>query len=197
MHISLDAAVVGLAAILVVGLIGGITTLARRRGTRLILPGVLLGVAGGFLILHEIAARSNWAPYGFWLDIQAILHGHTWAWRTSVAYSLSPLFAVMFLAIGGAMLLSRAELGVRMCQWVGRLAVGAAVFLAIALASTLAWAMTLSSQAPGYLFWSHQGVFGTSLLSVFVIAVLAMAAATGLVISGCTRCLRTESFESA
>ncbi len=196
-QVSLDAAVVGLAALVVVGFIGGVRSLPRERRTRLILPGVVLGVAGGLLILREIASRSNWVPYGFWLDIQAVFHGRIWAWRTSVAYSLSPLFAIMFLAIGGAMLLSRSELGVHMCRWVGRLAIGTGAFLGVALVCTLAWAMTLSSQAPGYLFWSHQGLFGNSLVSVFVVTVLVMAGASGLVIAGCTRCLRTKSFESA
>lgn len=196
MHISLDAAAACLGIILVVGLIAGVTTLTRRRRTRLLVPGILLAAAGGVLVLREIAFRSSRFPYSFSLEIRAVLRGSPWAWP-SVAYSLFPLLAVVLIALGGAILLSRAELGVHACKWMGRLAVGTGALLVVALVCTLGWALTLSSQAPGYLFWSHQGVFGTSLLSVFVVAVLIMAGATGLVIGGSTRCLRTESFESA
>lgn len=194
-HISLDAAATCLGIILVVGLVAGITTLARRRRTRLFLPVILLAAAGGLLLLREIAFGSSHSPYGFSFEIRAVLRGSPWAW-SSVVHSLLPLLAVVFISLGGALLLSRAELGIRACRWMGRLAVGTGVLLVVALFCTLGWATTLSSQAPGYLFWSHQGIFGASLLSVFVVAVFIMAGATGLVVGGSMRCLRTESFES-
>ena len=196
MHISLDAAATCLGIVLVVGLVAGIMTLTRRRRNRLFLPIILLAAAGGLLLLREIAFRSSQSPYGFWSEVRAVLRGSPWAW-SSAADSLLPLLAIVLVSLGGALLLWRAELGIHACQWMGRLAVGAGALLVVALVCTLGWAMTLSSQAPGYLFWSHQGVFGTSLFSVFVVAVLIMAGATGLVIGGSTRCLRAESFESS
>lgn len=87
-------------------------------------------------------------------------------------------------------MLKRAELGTRLCGWVGRLALGAAVFSGVALACTLVWAATLSVQAPGFLTWSNQGVLGISLLPVFVIAILAMTGACFVMATASTRCLR-------
>jgi hypothetical protein len=186
---SLDAVVVGLAAVLLLALIGGITSATRRNRVRLVLPVALLVIAGGLWLVHELVPRSPWWPYGFSLDFTELLHGHTWAWG-SVAYSLSAPLAVVALGTGGAILLSRADLGLGLCRWIGRLAVGVTALLGVALAGIVVWALTLSSQAPGFLYWGHVGLFGTSLFSVFLAAIVAMACSSGLAIAGCTRCSR-------
>ncbi len=194
-HLALYAAVIGLTAILVVALRGGWTNLARGRRRGLLLPGALLVMATGLFVVGQIATRSAWTPYGFSDDLRAILRGQTWEWP-SVAYTLCPTVAVVLLCFGGAILLSRANLGVRACRWVGRLSIGVATCLGIALLCDVAWSLALSAQAPGYLFWRHMGAFGDKLFPLYLATVVMMAAGTALVIAGCTRCLRASSERS-
>lgn len=191
-RISLCAAIVGLVGIFLVALVGGIRNLPKGSRRRLGLPGVMLALGPALAVADVLVSPSLWDPQvgfvGFSDELRAILHGHTWAWA-SLAHTLCSVLAITFLLVGGALLLSRAKLGINACRWLGRLAAGAAASLGVALACTLAWSSTLSTQAPGYLSWGHLGLFGTSLLSVFVVAVVVMAGATGLVIAGCRRCL--------
>jgi hypothetical protein len=90
-------------------------------------------------------------------------------------------------------LLSRADLSANACRWLGRLAIAIGACLALALLCTLAWSITLSSEAPGFLFWPNLGFMGRSLISVFLTTLAVMAGAAGLAIAGCTRCLRATA----
>jgi hypothetical protein len=181
------AAVVGLVGILVVTFIGGITTTANRDRTRLVLPTALLTIAGALVVVSEVVSSSRLIPFSFTEQIHAAVEGRPWAWPY-LAGTLSMLLGLIFLAGGGALLLFRAHLEVRLCRWVGHLATASAALLGCALVCLLVWSLSLSHQAPGFLFWSHQGLFGTSLLSVFVAIVLIMFATTALTIAGSTRC---------
>ena len=70
------------------------------------------------LFLREIAFRSSRFPYGFSLEIRAVLRGSPWAWP-SVAYSLFPLLAVVLIALGGAYCFRRRNLAfMRVNGWV-------------------------------------------------------------------------------
>ena len=189
-HFSVDIAIACLGAILVIAIFSCVKTLKNRNITRLVLPISLLLAAGALFILREIAYNSDWVlgNFGFWSEMQAIMHGDFEVWP-SVVFPLCTATAVLLLAFGGTILLRRAALDTGLCRWVGRIAVGAAIFLGCALVSTLAWAATLSVQAPGFLTWDRQGVLGISLLPVFVVAILAMTGACSLVIAASARCL--------
>ena len=100
-----------------------------------------------------------------------ILQGQTWEWP-SVAYTLCPTLALVFLCVGGGLMLSRAGLSANACRWLGRLAIATGACLGLALLCTLAWSITLSSEAPGFLFWPNLGFMGRSLISVFVVTLV-------------------------
>ena len=188
-HISVDVTIACLVPIFLVAVSGCVKTYRTRSRSRLILPAALFLLAGGLFILRDIAYHSDWVSFGFWSELQQIAHGQFGLWP-AVVFPLCTLTAILLLALGGTILLRRAELGTRLCRWVGHLAVGAAVCSGVALASTLVWAATLSVQAPGFLTWSRQGVLGISLLPDFVMAILAMTAACFVMVTASTRCLR-------
>jgi hypothetical protein len=190
-HISVDVTIACLVGIFVVAVVGCLKTYKTRSRSRLILPAALFLAAGGLFVVREIAYHSDWVigSFGFWSELWQIMHGQFRLWP-AVVFPLCTLIAIFLLVLGGAILLRRAELGARLCAWVGRLARGAAVFSGVALASTLIWAATLSVQAPGFLTWTSQGVLGISLLPVFVLAVLAMTGACFVMVTASTRCLR-------
>jgi hypothetical protein len=188
MLVSLVVAAAGLVAILVVAFFGGISALAPSRRRRMAVPSVLLVIAGALFVFGQLTPRSPWSPYGFSQQLKDVIDGRTWAWPT-VAHSLCPLVGLVFLVIGGATLLWRAELGMRACQWIGRITIGVAALLGMALVCLVTWAATLSHQAPGYLFWNHQGILGSSLVSVFIVTSMAMAGGTALAVVGCRRCM--------
>jgi hypothetical protein len=190
-HLLLYAAALGLGIML---LLATASAVRSRPGAwrRLILPGAVLMAAAGFFVAGQIASRNAWTPYGFSEDIHAILQGQSWEWP-SVAYTLCPTLALVFLCVGGGMVLSRAGLSANACRWVGRLAIATGACLGLALLCTLAWSFTLSSEAPGFLFWPNLGFMGRSLISVFVATLVGMAAAGSLALAGCTRCLRASS----
>lgn len=191
-HISVDVTIACLVAIFVVAVVGCVKTFKAGSRSRRILPAGMFLAAGGLFIVREIAYHSDWVigSFGFWSELWQIMHGHFGLWP-AVVFPLFTLIAIVLLAVAGAILLRRGQLGARLCGWVGQLALGAALFSGVALVSTLAWAATLSAQAPGFLTWSSQGVLGISLLPVFVIAVFAMTGACFVIVTASTRCLRT------
>lgn len=190
-HLLLYAAALGLGIML---LLAAVTAFRSTSGAwrRLSLPGALLVTAAGFFVTGQIASRNAWTPSGFSEDVHTILQGQTWEWP-SVAYTLCPTLALVFLCVGGGLMLSRAGLSANACRWLGRLAIATGACLGLALLCTLAWSITLSSEAPGFLFWPNLGFMGRSLISVFVVTFVGMAAAASLAIAGCTRCLRASS----
>jgi hypothetical protein len=98
---------------------------------------------------------------------------------------------MVIVVIGIVKLIRRVEFGPRLCRLQGGLAVVAAGSLAVAVISTLTWAATLYGEAPGFLIWTNEGVLGTPLLPLFILALVVMVGACSLVAVGCTRCLRS------
>jgi cell division protein FtsX len=64
------------------------------------------------------------------------------------------------------------------------------VCLGIFLVWTLLWVVTLSQQAPEFLTARDQGIFGTPLLPVFLVAIVVTAISMWAAVSGSARCLR-------
>ena len=192
MHFSVDAAIVCLGAVLAVAFIGYARSWSRLTGSRRVVPFVLLLAAGGLFVVREIAYHSDWVlgNHGLWWGIQALAHGRFALWP-EVAFPLCMLASVVLFAVGGFMLFRRAELEAPLCRWIGGLAIGAAVFLGVALLSTVLWAVTLSVQSPGFLNRSSQGVLGAPLLPVFAVTIAAMAGTCWIVVAATARCLHT------
>ena len=118
-----------------------------------------------------------------------VLNGNFRFWPV-VVLPVCALGSIALAVIGGVQLMRRVEMGPRLCRVHGLLGTVAAGSLGIFLIAILAWVATLSLQAPDFLTASDQGIFGTPLLPLFVVAILFMSAAGWMVVSASARCRR-------
>jgi hypothetical protein len=99
--------------------------------------------------------------------------------------------SIVLATVGGVQLIGRVDMGPRSYRIQGYLAKATAGCLGIALVSTMLWVITLTVQVPSFLTAKDQGILGTALLPVFLVAVAVMAVAMWIVASGSARCLRS------
>jgi hypothetical protein len=195
-HVATDAVIVCLGLILVMAVAAGIRAMRRGLGTRLRLPMTLLLLSGVLFALGEIAYRADQRfafgerPERVWTTLSWIVHGNVRFWP-EVVFPACTAASVVLVLIGGVKLVRRVDFGPRAYRLMGSIAIVAAGALGIVLASTLSWATTVCVQAPGFLTSKDQGVLGTSLLPVFILAVVVMVGAGWLAVASSSRCLRS------
>lgn len=187
-HIAVAVAVACLAVVLGIAVVARVRAL--RSGSRggLLAPASVL-LAAGFEYAH-FSGPTGGPPSG-WTALKLVLvNGQFELWR-QVIFPLCTAGTMVIVVIGIVKLIRRVEFGPRLCRLQGGLAVVAAGSLAVAVISTLTWAATLYGEAPGFLIWTNEGVLGTPLLPLFILALVVMVGACSLVAVGCTRCLRS------
>ena len=195
-HGATDAVIVCLGLILVMAVTAGIRAMRRGGGTRLRLPMALLLLSGVLFALGEIAYRADQRfafgerPERVWTTLNWIVHGNFRFWP-EVVFPACTAASVVLVLIGGVKLVRRVDFGPRAYRLMGSVAIVAAGALGIVLASTLSWATTVCVQAPGFLTSKDQGVLGTSLLPVFILAIVVMVGAGWLAVASSSRCLRS------
>jgi hypothetical protein len=108
-----------------------------------------------------------------------------------VIFPLCAVASVVLAAVGGVKLLRRVDFPPRMFRLQGSLAVVSAGSLCVVLISTISWVAALSEQAPAFLTSRDGGIFGTSFLPVFIVAIVVMIGTSWLVVTRSARCLRS------
>jgi hypothetical protein len=194
-HIATVVAITffGLALILVAA--AAVRVLWRVNRRRLLAPLSLLCTSAVFFVLGAISYEAfQKVPLGQpgsnWTAVEWLLDGNFRFWPV-VIFPLCAGASIVLAVIGGVKLIRRAEFAPRMYRLQGSLAVVAAGCLCIVVASTLSWVVALSAQAPDFLTAKDGGIFGTSFLTVFVVAIVVMIGTSWLVVTNSTRCLRS------
>jgi hypothetical protein len=193
---ALLAILVCLGAALAVAAIAAIGAVRRGSDHKLRFPLALILSSAVLFVLGVMAYEADHKiPFGQpgseWTVLKwMVLDGQFRFWPV-VVLPISVLGSIVLAAIGGVQLVCRVDMGPRMCRVHASLAKVTAGCLGFFLVSTLLWAATLTVQAPEFLTAKDQGIFGTPLLPVFVMAVVVMSGATWMAISGSARCLRS------
>jgi hypothetical protein len=195
-QIALLATLICLGTALLVASVAGFRALLRGSEKKLRFPLTLVVGSAALFVLGAIAYEADHKippgqPGSEWTVLKwMVLDGNFRFWPV-VVLPLCVLGAIALATVGGVQLVRRADMGPRLCRLYGSLAKVTAGCLGLFLVSTLLWATTLSVQAPEFLTAKDQGIFGTPLLPVFLIAIVVMAGACWLVISGSARCVRS------
>ena len=195
-QVAVLATLVCLGTALLVATVAGVHALRResKKGLRvpisLLLASAVLFVFGG--IAYE--ADRKIPPGQPSSELTALkwmlLDGHFRFWPV-VVFPVCAAASIVLATLGGVQLVRRVDVGPRLCRFQGSLAAVTAGCLGLFLISTLSWAATLYAQAPSFLTSKDQGIFGTPLLPVFLVAIVVMTGACWLVMSGSARCLRS------
>jgi hypothetical protein len=194
-QVALLAALICLGSALLVASVAGVRAL--RRGNKkvlrvpiaLLLGSAILFVVGGIAYEadHKIPPGQ---PGSEWTTVKLmVLEGHFRFWPV-VVLPVCAIGSIVLATVGSLQLIRRVEMGPRLCRFQGFLATVTAGCLGIFLVSTLSWIATLYEQAPSFLTAKGQGIFGTPLLPVFLLAIVVMSAALWIIVSGSARCLR-------
>jgi hypothetical protein len=194
-QVALVATLACLGAALLVASLAGVRALRRgnSKGVRvpmtILLGSAVLFVFGG--IAYEADHRiPPGQPRSEWTVVKWMLLDGRFRFWPVVVLPVCAIGSIVLATVGGVLLVRRVDMGPRLCRFHGSLAAVTAGCLGIFLISTLTWTATLSVQAPDFLTAKDQGIFGTSLLPIFLIAIVVMSGALWMVISGSARCLR-------
>jgi hypothetical protein len=162
---------------------------------RLLVPLGLLSVSAIAFVVDIIAYQSFQniplgQPGSEWMTVKWMLAGNFRFWPV-VIFPLCAVASVVLAAVGGVKLLRRVDFPPRMFRLQGSLAVVSAGSLCVVLISTISWVAALSEQAPAFLTSRDGGIFGTSFLPVFIVAIVVMIGTSWLVVTRSARCLRS------
>jgi hypothetical protein len=194
-HIATVVAIAFFGLALITVVVAAVRVLWRVNRKRLFVPLSLLCTSAVFFVLGAIAYQAFQAiplgqPGSNWTAVKWLLDGNFRFWPV-VIFPLCVGATIVLAIIGGVKLIRRVDFAPRLYRLQGSLAVVGAACLCVVVASTLSWVVALSAQAPDFLTARDGGVFGTSFLSVFVVAVVVMIGTSWLVVAGSTRCLRS------
>lgn len=162
---------------------------------QLLVPLSLLSVSATVFVIGIIAYQAFQniplgQPGSEWMTVKWMLAGNFRFWPV-VIFPSCVMASVVLAAVGGVILLRRVDFPPRMFRLQGSLAVVSAGILCVVLISTLSWVTVLSEQAPDFLTSRDGGVFGTSFLPVFLVAMVVMIGTSWLVVTRSARCLRS------
>lgn len=162
---------------------------------RPLVPLTLLSVSAIAFVIGIVAYQAFQniplgQPGSEWMTVKWMLAGNFRFWPV-VIFPLCAMVSVVLAAVGGVKLLRRVEFPPRMFRLQGSLAVVSAGCLGVVLIATVSWVTALSEQAPDFLTSKDGGVFGTSFLPVFLVAMVVMIGTSWLVVTRSARCLRS------
>jgi hypothetical protein len=195
-HVATDATIACLGTALFIATLAAFRLVRQGNRKRLLVSVSFLITSTVLFVLGEMAyqAFQKIPPGQPGSELTAlkwvVLDGYFRFWPV-VIFPVCTAVSILFAIVGGVKLVRRVDFGSRIYRLLGFLAVLAAGCLAVVLASTLAWAVTLYVQAPGVLTSSDQGILGTSLLPWFLVAVVVMVGTGWLVAANTTRCLHS------
>jgi hypothetical protein len=194
-HLAIEATITVLGVALLVASTVGVRSLRGPSRRRLLTPLCLLGASSVLLVVGEIAYRAGQniplgQPSSEWTTLKWMMEGNFRFWPV-VVFPVCTAVSVLFSLIGGVGLFRRVDFESRVLRVLGSLAVAAAGCLGVVVVSTLAWAGTLETQAPGFLTARDQGVLGSSFLPVLLVATVVMIGTCALATAGSARCLRS------
>jgi hypothetical protein len=194
-HVGTDAAIACLGVALVVATATGVRLTLRGNGKRLLFPISFLLGSGVLFVLSEVAYQAfqkipPGQPGSEWTTLKWVVADGNYRFWPVVVFPVCTAASIVFAVVGGVKLVRRVEFGPRLYLVLGSVARIAAGCLSVVLVSTLLWVATVYAQAPGFLTSKDQGVLGSSLLPVFIVAVLVMSGTCWLVGVCSNRCLR-------
>ena len=194
-HVATVVAIALLALALILVTAAAVRDQWQVNRRRLLVPLGFLSTSAAIFVLGAIAYQAFQniplgQPGSEWWTVKSLFDGNFRFWPV-VVFPLCAAAAIVFAVVGGVKLMRRVDFPPRMYRLQGSLAVAAAGCLGVVLVSTLSWVATLCVQAPEFLTSKDGGVFGTSFLPVFLVAMVIMIGASWLVVAGSARCLRS------
>lgn len=167
----------------------------RADRKRLVVPLVLLNASAIVFVICIISYQAFQniplgQPGSDWQMVRWMASGDFRFWPV-VIFPLCVVVSIVLAAVGGVKLMRRVDFPTQVIRRQVSLAVLSAGCLGVALISTLSWVVALSDQAPNFLTAKDGGVFGTSFLTVFLVAIVVMIGTAWLVVTRSARCLRS------